>query len=184
MLTLPAAAQYSPQYQEPKPRVPRPSPEFQIEMVDGSRTLLSSFKGTGKVVCVEFLLTTCPHCQATVQILNRMYQEFGPRGFQPIGVAVNDMAKMVVPDFVKQFNVKFPVGYSARPQVYNYLELPTMLMLTVPRIVFIDKKFTIAAQHVGGDEFFKSEEANMRAMISSLLGAAKAPAKAPVKKAS
>ena len=40
-----------------------------------------------------------------------------------MGVAFNDMAGMLVPDFIKNNGVTFPVGFSPREQVMSYLGL-------------------------------------------------------------
>jgi thiol-disulfide isomerase/thioredoxin len=180
MLAAPVAAELlsshlEAQFKEPPPRVPRPATEFVVEMLDGKPILLSSMKG--KVCLVEFLLTTCPHCQQTAQIVERLYKEYGPKGFQPIGVAINEMPKLVLPDFVKQFRLTFPVGFANRASIYNYLEFPGNLALTVPRIVVIDRKWQIRLQQVGGDEFFRDEEKNLRAKVEELLGAPRPAAK-------
>jgi len=58
------------------PPVPRKAPEFTIVEPSGKPTLLSSYKG--KVVCVEFLYTTCPHCQAASQVFSKMQRGIGP----------------------------------------------------------------------------------------------------------
>jgi thiol-disulfide isomerase/thioredoxin len=153
--------------QAPKPRVPRPSPEFAVNMPDGQTLLFSQHKG--KVLLVEFLLTTCPHCQEASRITEKLYKELGPKGFQPVGVAINDMAKMLVPDYIKNLGLTFPVGFSLRDPVYNYLEHSPMMQLMMPTVVFVDRKFQIRAQHMGGTEFFQKEEANMRSMVETLL---------------
>ncbi len=179
-LSLLAAPAFAADTSGPKARVPRPSPELAIEMVDGKTMLLSQFKG--KVVLVEFLLTTCPHCQRASQVVQKLYQEFGPQGFQPVGVAINDMAKMLIPEYAKNFRLTFPIGFSQRDPVYNYLEHPPMFQLYMPTVAFLDRKFQIRAQHSGTDqEFYKDEERNMRSQILALLaegrraGAAKKP---------
>ena len=41
--------------------VPRQSPEYALTLPGGQQELLSKYKG--KVVAMEFLFTTCPHCQ-------------------------------------------------------------------------------------------------------------------------
>src|SRR5438477_6678599 len=92
------------------PPVPRKAPEFTIVEPSGKQTLLSSYKG--KVVCIEFLHTTCPHCQDTSRIFSKLQHELGPRGVQFIGIAFNDNAALLTDGFVKQFNVAYPVGYS------------------------------------------------------------------------
>lgn len=166
LLSVPALAQTG-----SKARVPRPSPEFVVQMVGGKSVLISQYKG--KVVCVEFLLTTCPHCQKASQILEKLYKEFGPRGFQPIGCAINaetpEMAKLLVPSYVQAYNLTFPVGFAKRETVVNYLEHPIMQQLFMPAIAVIDKKWNIRAQHLGSEDFFIEEEKNMRKLIETLL---------------
>ena len=108
-----------------------------------------------------------------------------PQGLQPIGVAVNDMANMLVDDYVKQFNLDFPVGWSLREPVINFLQHPVMMMMSFPNLVIIDRNGQIRHQYPGGDAFFQNEEKNLREVLLPLL---KAPApagarKAPAKKA-
>lgn len=150
--------------------VPRTAPEFTVRMTNGKDIQLSEYKG--KVVVVEFLLTTCPHCQRASQALNRVYRELGPRGLQPIGVAMNEMAHMRVEEYVKQFNLDFPVGWSPREPAIAFLEHPVMLMLSFPNLVIIDREGKIQRQIPGGDPFFANEEQNLRDAILPLLGPA------------
>jgi peroxiredoxin len=147
--------------------VPRPAPEFVIRMVNGQQVLLSQFRG--KVVALEFLHTTCPHCQACSGVMEKMYKEFGGKGFQPLGVAFNDFAHMLVPDYVSQLSLTFPVGTGGRDEVLTFLQQPVMERFYVPQLVFLDRKGVIRAQYPGGDKFFENEEVNMRAQIESLL---------------
>ena len=158
--------------------LPRPAPELAIKMVGGAETHISQYKG--KVVALEFALTTCAYCQRTAMALNKMNQEFGPRGFQPLVMAINEMAHMFVPDFIKQFGLTFPVGYGQRETAVGFLQHPVILQLLMPQLVFIDRKGVIRAQYGGGDAFYKDEEKNMREMIVSLL---KEPSGAPAAKA-
>src|SRR5437660_11555287 len=67
---------------------PYPAPDFVVNLPDGKTMHLSSLRG--KVVVVECLFTTCPHCQNASQVFTRLYKEFGSRGFEPVGVAFND----------------------------------------------------------------------------------------------
>ncbi len=149
--------------------VPRPAPEFVIHLVNGQQLLLSQYKG--KVVGLEFLNTTCPHCQDCSAIMNRVYKEFGPQGFQAIGVAFNDMATMLVPDYVKMLQLTFPVGVAPRGEVIDFLQFPMSQMMYVPQLIFVDRKGVIRAYYNGTDDFFKpdKEEANMRAIVEKLL---------------
>ncbi|HUS08713.1 MAG TPA: TlpA disulfide reductase family protein, partial [Bryobacteraceae bacterium] len=59
--------------------VPRKSPDFAIQLPGGKQVQLSQYRG--KVVALEFLYTTCPHCQAASRLMTKLHAEYGPRGF-------------------------------------------------------------------------------------------------------
>jgi len=162
--------------------IPRQSPEYGFEAPGGKQVLLSQYKG--KVIMLGFYLTTCPHCKDTVKVIEKLYKEYGAQGFQPLGVCINDMAKMLTPDFIREQGATFPIGYGARDSAYGYLEHPTMLQLYMPTIVMIDRKGQIISQHMGGDLIFGKDlaerEKNFRKLVEDTLkkpGAAAAPAK-------
>ena len=75
----------------------------------------------------------------------------------------------LVPDFLARFRPAFPVGYTSRESVYEYLQVPSNKPISVPIFVFIDRKGTIRGQYLGGDPFFQDLDKNTRAMIESLL---------------
>ena len=161
----------TPKAETPKSEAPpvlRKSPEFVIKFVDGHQMLLSSLKG--KVVALLMVHTTCPHCQHTSQVFTQLYNEYGARGFQPVDAAFNTMANLYVADFVKNFNVGYPVGYSTPEEVLAYLNFNIMERYTVPQIVWIDRKGNIRSQTppAGDDQKFYTE-AYWRNMIETLL---------------
>jgi len=158
--------------------VPRPSPEFAIKLVDGKQILVSQYKG--QVCIVAFILTYCPHCQNTVKVLSTMQKEFVDQGLQVLASAIEDMAAMNVPDFIKRFQPPFPVGFNERDPVLEYLQHPAMFKLLMPQLVFIDRQGAIRAQYSGDDKFFSDNlEKNMRERIESLLKEEPAPPKKP-----
>jgi len=164
------------------PPVPRHAPEFVIHFPDGSQSLLSSYRG--KVVALLFVYTTCIHCQHTSQVFSQLNTEFGARGFQPLDVAFNDMANLFVKDFVKEFGVNYPVGFSPREPVLDYLGIPVIERFVVPQIVWIDRKGNIRSQTppLGDDKLLK--ETYWREMIETLLKEpAESAKKPPVHKA-
>jgi peroxiredoxin len=150
-------------------KVPRPAPEFALQLPTGKQVLLSQYKG--KVIILEFLLTTCPHCQKTSEVLSKLHKEYGSKGFQPLGVAINDGAKELIPAFVQQFKVTYPVGVGDRTQVGSFLQHSFMKQMMMPQVVVIDRHGVIQAQHGGDDQkFFADEEKNLTAWIQKLLG--------------
>lgn len=165
---------------------PKPAPELSIILNSGEHLLLSRFRG--KVVVLEFLLTTCPHCATCSAIMQKLYNELGDK-FQPLGTAINPNsmteARMLVPAYISNLGLKFPVGYTPREQAYAWLEAQSSSgPIYFPQVVFIDKKGIIRHYFPGGDEFFKNEEANMRRLILELSGesSSRVPAKSGGKK--
>ncbi len=169
----------TPKAEAPKTEAPpvlRKSPEFVIKFVDGKQMLLSSLKG--KVVALLMVHTTCPHCQHTSQVFTELYKEYGARGFQPVDAAFNTMANMYVADFVKNFNIGYPVGFSSPEEVMAYLNYNVMERYTVPQIVWIDRQGNIRSQtQAAGEDTTYYTEGYWRNMIETLL---KEPATAPV----
>jgi peroxiredoxin len=149
--------------------IPRKAPELAVQLTGGGQILLSQFRG--KVVMIDFVHTTCPHCQNASTIVERLYKEYGPRGFQPLGVAFNDNAALLVPDFVKMLGLTYPVGVAPRDTVLEYLQHSYAEPLYVPQMVFVDRAGEIRAQHGGiGDDFLKGDlESHLRDQIESLL---------------
>lgn len=148
------------------PEIPRPSPDYTIMLPGGKQTTVSAYKG--KVIALEFILTTCSHCQASTKILTKLVKEYGAKGFQPLAVAINDNPE--VPKFIADFGVNYPVGVAPRETVYGYLQHSVMSPnLMMPQLVFIDREGVIRAQYEGTSAFFTDQEKNMREMIEKLL---------------
>ena len=151
-------------------QIPRTAPDLVIKSPTGMVSMLSKYKG--KAVALEFVLTTCPHCQQSCKILTKMHHEFGSQGFTPVAVAINEMAHMYIEDFRKNFGITFPVGWQLHDTAMQFLQHPVMKPMMMPQIVFIDKEGIIRAQFEGSSTFFEDElkqEANMRTQIKKLL---------------
>jgi peroxiredoxin len=158
--------------------LPRSSPDFTVKMVDGKSIPVSQYKG--QVCILAFILTYCPHCQKTVKVLTTMQKEFGQQGLQVLASAVEDTAAANVPDFIKNFQPSFPVGFNEHAPMLAYLQNPPMARLIMPQLVFIDRQGTIRAQYRGEDKFFGDDlEKNMREQIESLIKEEPASPKKP-----
>jgi hypothetical protein len=137
------------------------------------------------VVCLEFLFTTCPHCQHSAQLLTQFQNEFGSKGFQALGIAFNPMARMLVPDFVRDYKVSFPVGYTENRDIVNaFLQNPPDNALHVPQLVFIDRKGMIRKQSLPRGDSETANPANMRKMIEQLLAEPAASKASPKRRSS
>ena len=115
----------------------RKAPEFAFNVPGQGQKLLSQYRG--KVVALEFIFTTCPHCQAASKVMTKFQQEFGPKGFQAIDIAVNDNADLLVEHFSKDYQVGFPVGWTNRDQMISFMGFSSSYFV-VPQFVLIDRK--------------------------------------------
>src|ERR1035441_972926 len=107
--------------------LPRKAPELAFTVPGQGDKLISQYRG--KVVALEFILTTCPHCQAASKVMSNFQREYGSRGFQAVDVAINvlddnrtrDQASGLTQNFTNQFQVAFPVGYVSRDQMLAFM---------------------------------------------------------------
>src|ERR1700676_4121374 len=149
------------------PPVPRKSPEFTITDPAGKQILLSSFKG--KIVVMPFMFTPCPHCQREAQMLTKLQQEFAARGVVMLGTVFNDANAAMAAQFVKEFNIGFPVGYATRDAAVSYLGLSVLDRWVVPQVAIIDKKGNIVAQTEATGTPELQDEAFLRNFLEKLV---------------
>jgi len=81
-------------------------PDFVLPQLDGRVQKLSNYRG--KVVLVNLWATWCPPCIEEMPVLERLQEEFGPRGLVILALAADDDPE-AVRAFVKQHPVQFDV---------------------------------------------------------------------------
>jgi thiol-disulfide isomerase/thioredoxin len=87
---------------------------------NNQRATLSDYKG--KVVLLDFYATWCVPCRAETPHLVRLQNEYGPGGFQVIGLNVGgEEDRDKVPAFAKEFNIQYPLAYPEDDLVTKYL---------------------------------------------------------------
>ncbi len=156
--------------------VPRPAREFTFVEPSGKQTLLSSFRG--KVVMIQFLSTTCPHCRDLSMELSQMQKDLP--GVQFVGVAFNEATPQMAQAYKNQFHIDFPVAFAGAETVLNFLGFSVTERLMVPQVAIIDKKGVIRAQSaaLGSPELYDTK--TLKPLLLKLVsegGAAKAQTK-------
>jgi peroxiredoxin len=162
------------------PPVPRIAKELTILESNGKTSKLSDYRG--KVCIIQFLFTTCPHCQALSRELTKLQRDPELKGLQVLGVAFDEATAEKAGAYVRQFGVGFPVGYTTRDIVLNYLGISVMNQrFVVPQVMVIDQKGMIRAQSdpMGTEELYNP--AHLKQLVSGLLKSAApaAPSAAP-----
>ena len=90
--------------------------DFMLKATDGSTLKMSDYKG--KVVILDFWATWCPPCRRSIPDLIALKNEFGPQGFEIIGVSVDTDTKSEVAPFVERTGINYPVVFG-NMQVYQ-----------------------------------------------------------------
>ncbi len=153
----------------------RKAPELSFTVPGQGEKLLSQYRG--KVVAIEFILTTCPHCQAAARLMTTLQQEYGPRGFQALDLAINgqdenrtpEQASQLVAAFTTNFQVGFPVGWIPRDSFLSFLGISITEYTVVPQLVLIDRKGYIHYQTPARGDEMSMKESTLRQRIEELL---------------
>jgi peroxiredoxin len=157
----------------PPVTAPRKSPEFTIADSSGKTMLLSGFKG--KVVVMEFLFVKSQHCMRVATMLNKLYNELGARGFQPVGVVfdppnISSTGPQLLPAVVDYFKLTYPLGYASKNDVDSYLGRSGNEILNIPQVVVIDRAGMIRASSGGrGGDPALEDENSLRNLVLRLL---------------
>ena len=162
----------------------RATPELSFKLPGGEKKTLSQYKG--KVVALEFILTTCPHCQEAAKVMTTLQRELGPKGFQALDVAVNTTDEAVIKQFVANQQVIFPVGWlDAGSPKDNVMLLMDFMGMTakdrpqVPQQVLIDRDGMIRYQTPPSGDFTALELDTLRGRLLEILGQAGTPRPKP-----
>lgn len=147
------------------------APELAFRLPDGKEQLLSSYRG--KVISLEFIHTTCSHCQQASRVQKRLQQTYGDQGFQAIDVAINPNAESLIGNFASQFQLNFPIGWTTTDQALSFLGFSIMRLYVVPQIVVIDRAGNVRAQtSPNGDDAAMDNirsENSLTALVSQLV---------------
>jgi len=150
-------------------QIPRKAPDLTIHYGGTRSGLIGDYRG--KVILVMFFLTGCPHCQHTTELLNPIQTDLAKRGFQVVGVAINQDAQQNLDEFKKTYKPTFPVGYADYMDAAAFASFDAAKRIVAPILVFIDWHGMVRFQTSGDDaSFFNDKEAdNIRAQAQKLL---------------
>jgi hypothetical protein len=165
-----------------EPKVPRPAGDIGIQTGPGQYIWLSQY--SGKTCILAFILTTCPHCQFTTGILNRIQKDYADRGVQVIESAVEPMSSLHIPDFVKKMGTIFPVGYNEQNYVAKFLGFPENAPMLFPSIAMVDAKGILRVQYDPDDKRLANDtqEKTLREDLDKTIKEGQTPGKAPAHK--
>jgi len=86
-----------------------------------------------------------------------------------LGTVFNEANGAMAAQFVKEFNIGFPVGYATRDAVISYLGLSVLDRWVVPQIAIIDRKGNVVAQSAATGTPELQDEAFLRNFLDKLV---------------
>lgn len=122
------------------PESRKPAFDFALNSLDGKKVKLSDYKG--KIVIVDFWATWCAPCRKGIPDLIELQNEF--KEVQVIGISVDQNPMEVVPDFVKEFKINYPILISDPNVLQQYGGIEA-----IPTSFIISKDGKIINKYVG-----------------------------------
>jgi thiol-disulfide isomerase/thioredoxin len=117
--------------------------DFTLKQYGGADVTLASYKG--KVVLLDFWATWCGPGKVEIPIFNELQQQYGGKGFQAIGVSVDDTEDKLKP-YVESMKMTYPVllglGHEGIQDAYGPI-------LGIPVTVIISRDGKVCATHTG-----------------------------------
>lgn len=116
------------------PRVGSPAPGYQAATLDGDSVTLASFRG--KPVLLNLWATWCAPCRYETPFLQSLYEEWGPRGLELVGVSLDTgNATDLVREFAEEYGVTYTILVD--PQMVG---METYQVLGLPATFLIDRE--------------------------------------------
>jgi thiol-disulfide isomerase/thioredoxin len=106
------------------------APDFTLKTLDGKELKLSSLHG--KAVMINFWATWCEPCKIETPWLVELQKKYGDKGFQILGVAVDDAGEKAIGEFARKMQMNYPVllGTEKVADLYGGVDgLPTNFIL-------------------------------------------------------
>jgi thiol-disulfide isomerase/thioredoxin len=118
------------------------APDFDLQTLDGKNLKLSDLRG--KAVLLNFWATYCGPCKIEMPWFVELQKEYGPQGFQIVGVAMDDASTEEIAKFVKEMGVNYPIliGKESVGQSYGGVGV-------LPTTFFLDRDGKVIAREFG-----------------------------------
>lgn len=121
------------------------APDVKItQLVGNGHKRISDFKG--KVVLIDAWATWCGPCRETMPIVQRIYNEFGPKGLEVI--AVSTETAPVVEQFLKEHDYSYPMYLDTDNSFQEAYQIDAL-----PVSYVIDRNGNIVFKGHPGDQF-------------------------------
>lgn len=105
-------------------------PDFTLKSLAGDEVNLRQLEGQ-KVVVVNFWATWCGPCRHEIPDFNAVYSRYRERGVEFLGIAVDESPETVVPEFMQDHPISYPVLLGSPDLTFRYgvRGLPTTFII-------------------------------------------------------
>ena len=153
------------------PTIPVRRPDFALTDLAGRRRPISEWDG--RALVINFWATWCAPCRREIPLLNRIAHDYGPKGVEVIGIAV-DFA-----DDVRAFSKDFPIRYQLLIGEEDGLEAARAFgvqTMAFPFTAFTDSQGRMLALHMG--ELHRAEAEAILSVVARVDAGALTPVEA------
>ena len=109
--------------------------ELKFTALDGRRVDLKELKG--KVVLIDFWATWCPPCVQEMPHLKKVYEKYHPRGFEIIGMSIDEDRK-ALEKFVAKQKIAWPQRFEGQP--WEKSPAAEFGLMSIPSVFLVDKE--------------------------------------------
>lgn len=116
-----------------------------LHTLDGAARTLEQYRG--RVLAINYWATWCAPCREEIPLFVRLQQEYGARGLQFVGIAIDQ------PDPVRRFATEYRINYPLLIGGIDAVELSRQAgnrAGVLPYTLVLDRRGNIAASLVGG----------------------------------
>jgi thiol-disulfide isomerase/thioredoxin len=119
-------------------------PQFQLADRDGTMRSLADWQG--KSLVVNFWATWCAPCRREIPLLGELQQQYGPAGFQVIGIAADYRDKVIA--YADKAGIKYPLLIGEQ-EALDAAAAFGVEIVGFPFTVFSDSQGRVIVCHVG-----------------------------------
>jgi thiol-disulfide isomerase/thioredoxin len=103
---------------------------FQLQDLDGNPVRLEDLKG--KLVWVNFWASWCPPCQGETPVLRDLDEQYGEKGLEIVGVAVQETTVDNVREYAERYQLGYRIAFDTSADIfrlYRVYALPTQFFI-------------------------------------------------------
>jgi thiol-disulfide isomerase/thioredoxin len=125
-------------------------PNFELTKIDGGKIQIGDL--SSKVTMINFWASWCEACMEEMPSIVTLRDQYAPKGFEVVGVNVDENPAEVTPPLVKKLGMKFPIFTDSGNALAELFDVHA-----IPLTVIINKSRKILLVEPGGRDWNTDE---------------------------